>query len=218
MKVLHIIAVVTVTSLGAVLASCDAVGPAPSDMDVRAALAHYFETAPVRANGAPMSERGTGEDDVGIHSERGGDANGTDDDTEIDGDVEDRIIIEDDKCVRMRVIKRRQNGKVVEERVELPCDIADTVEAGVSAGLRAFSDALKGVSSAVERELRHFHVTAVADAEVIACVPAGDRPGHICDVDAELVYGGDDRRVETLTGRFVRGPRGWRVLALESAG
>lgn len=196
----------SILGVAMVLAGCGGAPGEPGSEDIRAALARHYGQADAAgtmepAVPAPEFPRA-----------------GMPDQAEPQGEVVDEtIILSGEECTRIQVVRRERDGEMVEETIERPCRIKETVEAGLAAGLDALSEALRGISSAVEKGLGPLIVSEVADAEKIACVPANERPGFVCDVRAQLILG-DGRDVERMiSARFVRGERVWHAFEVSSA-
>jgi len=200
--------VCALAGMAVLLAACGE-GPAaapPDDDEVLAALRDYyrereslgdiFEPRPPAEDGAEREEGDSEEDGAG--AERDGEATGR-----------------GEACPEFAFSFRDSSGEERRTHIRIPCEAMDQAEAEVSQAMEAVAEAMSRLSAATRREIRARFVSDVADAEILACVPAGDKPGFVCDVETSLRLGETREELRFVTARFVEGTDGWRAFELK---
>lgn len=185
----------------------------PGDADVEQALQRHYERVEsmtdnkvrrlerkiirFKDNGSLLSE----EDELEAESDA---------DSNSDSDLDTHEQSSGEECQDIRIIIDVDNGDTDHEIFRLSCDAMNQAKSSMREGIKSMGDMLESLTSVIENELSY--ITGLDHASVLACVPALERPGFVCDVDVAFTYSNGQVREQLVTARFVKGRDGWVAL------
>lgn len=189
--------------------------PAPNDREVTQALHHHYQQvikdAPIIRLQYP--ERRLSGPEATSPVQAGAGSISTEAEPVPDGDPDSRAdpssLEEDCQDVRI-IIGGDGKGREKREVFRLSCDSIHEAKISMREGIKSLGEMVNAFTQVIEREFSH--ITGLAHASVLACVPAYEYPGFMCDVNVAFTYSDNQLRERFVSARFVKGPDGWVAL------